>query len=78
MAASLRMLGSCVPRGMQSLQKRRVDPSQGLSGTLTQPQQQQQERGQHYLAVLLDQRVLSPAGWQESRMGMKEVTGDQR
>jgi hypothetical protein len=42
-------------------------------GALTQPQQQKQEGGQHYLAVLLDQRMLGPAGWKESRMSVKEV-----
>lgn len=49
-------------------------PHGGRPGTLralTQPQQKEQEGGQHYPAVLLDQRVLSPAGWQESRTGMR-------
>ena len=47
----------------------------GPSGALTQPQQEEQEGGQHYPVVLLDQRVLSPAGWQQSRRGVKEATG---
>ena len=39
----------------------------GVGRALTQPQQEKQEGGQHYPVVLLDQRVLSPAGWQQSR-----------
>lgn len=48
---------------------------QGPQGSLTQPQQQEQEGGQHYPAVLPDQRVLSPAGRYEMRVGVEETTG---
>lgn len=47
----------------------------GSSGALTQPQQEKQEGGQNYPVVLLDQRVLSPAGWQQSRKSVDTVTG---
>ena len=39
----------------------------GVGRALTQPQQEKQEGGQHHPAVLLDQRMLSPAGRQQSR-----------
>ena len=38
-------------------------------------QQEKQEGGQHYPVVLLDQRVLSPAGWQQSKKSVDMVTG---
>lgn len=47
----------------------------GVGRALTQPQQEKQEGGQHYPVVLSDQRVLSPAGWQQSKKSVDMVTG---